>query len=118
MERLDTLKEAAGRGIAVWAFLGPFLPMVTDGEENLEALISAVAQLPVTHVYVDRVNFRSGVAASLREMAAEHFPELAADYRWLGSDRNEDQAYADQLRTRVARLADRYGVSRRIRMGF
>ena len=117
-ERLAVLREAAERGIKVWAFLGPFLPLLTDQKENLSALLAAVAQLPVTHIYVDRVNFRSGVAASLREMAGKHFPELVEDYRWLGSDRDADRAYADQLRSTISRLAHRHGISHRLRMGF
>ncbi|UCC67184.1 MAG: radical SAM protein, partial [Armatimonadota bacterium] len=52
-ERLAALEEAAGRGIRVWAFLGPFLPMLTDTEGNLEALFAAVARLPLTHIHTD-----------------------------------------------------------------
>jgi len=117
-ERIELLREAARRGIAVWAFLGPFLPLLTDTEENLRALVAALAELPLTHIYADRVNFRSGVASSLKEMAARHFPRIADEYRWLGSDSDADQAYADQLRTRIARLAERYGLSAKLRMGF
>ena len=113
-ERLAALEEAAKRGIRVWAFLGPFLPMLTDTEENLEALFAAVARLPLTHIHTDRVNFRSGVAASLRRMAAKHFPEFADEYRWLGSHGDEDRAYADQLETRIARVAEWYGMADRL----
>lgn len=117
-ERLEVLREAAERGITTWVFLGPFLPMLTDTEENLESLLSAVAGLPLDHIYADRVNFRSGVAASLREMVAKHFPELADEYRWLGSDKDADQAYADQLCSRIARLARLHGISHKLRMDF
>ena len=114
-ERLDLLREAADRGIAIWAFLGPFLPLLTDTMENLEPLFATVAELPVTHIHSDRVNFRSGVAASLKAMVAKHFPALDDDYVWLGSNADEDQAYADQLRTRLSLLAERYGLANRMR---
>jgi DNA repair photolyase len=113
-ERIDVLREAAERGIAVYAFLGPFLPMLTDTEENLAALFAAVAPLPLTHIHTDRVNFRSGVAASLKKMAAQHFPHLSEDYRWLGSDADEDRAYAAQLDFRIHRLADEHGLSEKL----
>ncbi len=115
IDRIEVLREAAGRGISVYAFLGPFLPMLTDTEENIASLFAAVAPLPLTHIHTDRVNFRSGVAASLRQMAAQHFPELVDDYRWLGSSADEDRAYADQLRLRIDRLADKCGVSGKLR---
>ncbi|HUU53879.1 MAG TPA: radical SAM protein [Armatimonadota bacterium] len=113
-ERFDVLREAAERGLAVWAFLGPLLPLLTDTEENLEALFAAAARLPLTHIHTDRVNFRSGVAWSLKQMVAEHFPELADDYLWLGSDGDEDRAYADQLETRIADIAERHGLSQKL----
>lgn len=114
-ERLDVLKEAAGRGIEIWAFLGPLLPMLTDTIENLEPLFAAVAKLPLTHIHTDRVNFRSGVAASLKAMVRKHFPHLEDDYLWLGSDGGEDQAYADQLRTRLDLLAQRHRIADKMR---
>jgi DNA repair photolyase len=115
LERLDLLREAAGRGLAVWAFLGPLLPLLTDTEQNLAPLLSALASLPLTHLHYDRVNFRSGVASSLKRMVARHFASLAPDYQWLGSDCDEDRAYADQLHTRITLLADRFGLSHKLR---
>ena len=109
-ERLEALRDAAARGIEVWAFLGPFLPGLTDTRENLEPLLAAVATLPLSHVYTDRVNFRSGVASSLRAMARQHFPHLLREWNWLGSNTDEDRAYADQLHDTIAELAERYGV--------
>ena len=114
VERIEVLREAAERGISVWTFLGPFLPMLTDTEENIASLFAAVAPLPLTHIHTDRVNFRSGVAISLKQMVARHFPQLADDYRWLGSDADEDEAYADQLHVRVRRLADKHGLSEKL----
>jgi len=110
-ERLAVLEEAAGRGIAIWAFLGPFLPDLTDTEESLVPLFEAAAKLPVTHLHWDRVNFRSGVAASLREMARQHFPHLVKEYRWLGSGGGDDHSYSDQLGERVTRLAKQFGIA-------
>jgi DNA repair photolyase len=114
-ERLAALRDAASRGIKVWVFLGPFLPLLTDTEENLDALFAAVARLPLTHIYHDRVNFRSGVASSLKAMVATHFPELVEEYTWLGADSDEDRAYADQLSARITRLAKRYELSEKLR---
>jgi hypothetical protein len=89
--------------------------MLTDTMENLEPLVAAIAQLPVTHIHTDRVNFRSGVAASLKAMVRKHFPRLDDDYVWLGSDGDEDGAYADQLRTRLELLLERYGLAEKLR---
>jgi len=110
-QRFQLLADAAARGIAIWAFLGPFLPGLTDTEDNLAELFEAAAKLPVTHLHWDRVNFRSGVAASLRQMAREHFPHLVREYAWLGSDSGGDHAYEDQLGSRVARLARQCGIA-------
>jgi DNA repair photolyase len=109
-ERVETLRDAASRGIEVWAFLGPFLPGLTDTRENLEPLIAAIAKLPLSHVYTDRVNFGSGVASSLRAMARQRFPDLVREWNWLGANADEDSAYADQLHDTIAELAEQYGL--------
>ena len=45
-ERIGALEEACSRGIKAWAFLGPFMPGLSDTDEALESLIAAVASYP------------------------------------------------------------------------
>jgi DNA repair photolyase len=116
-ERLDALAEAGKRGIEVWAFLGPFIPGLTDTQENIEWLIARVAPLPITHFYVDRLNFRSGVASSVRATLKRYFPAALGQFDAVASDPDADAAYQQALGKRARALADKHGVADKIRCG-
>jgi len=114
-ERMQTLAQAARRGIEIWAFLGPLLPGLTDDEDNIAWLMGWMAKLPVTHFYVDRLNFRPGVASSVRATLEAHFPQLVDRYREIESDAGASEAFERALYGRVRRLARRFGVADKIR---
>jgi len=110
-DRVRLLEAAAERGIRVWAFLGPFLPELTDTEENIDALMRRIAHLPLTRLHSDRLNFRSGVAASVRQTVMRRFPSLRKHYARLGSDPTADRDYEQRLRALTRQLADKHGLS-------
>jgi len=114
-ERMETLREAARRGIAIWAFVGPLLPGLNDNEENIAWLMRWMAKLPVTHFYVDRLNFRPGVASSLRQTLEAHFPELVERYREIESDEAASDAFERGLYARVRTIARKHGVEDKMR---
>jgi DNA repair photolyase len=114
-ERLETLTEAAGRGIEIWAFLGPFMPGLNDDEDNIAWLMGWMARLPVTHFYVDRLNFRPGVASSVRQMLEAHFPYLAQRYREIETDGRASQEFERALYSRVREVARRCDVEAKLR---
>jgi len=107
-DRIRLLEDAAARGIRVWAFLGPFLPGLTDTPENIDALMGAIAHLPLTHLHTDRLNFRSGVAASVRHTVMRGFPGLRKRYARLGADPEVDHDYEVRLRTLTRELARKH----------
>jgi len=114
-ERLETLAEAARRGIEIWAFVGPFMPGLNDDEGNIAWLMEWMARLPVTHFYVDRLNFRPGVASSVRQMLEGHFPHLVERYREIETDDRASQEFEQALYSRVRKLAGRCGVEAKLR---
>jgi DNA repair photolyase len=109
-ERLEALAEAARRGIEVWAFLGPFLPGLNDDEDNIAWLMRWMAELPVTHFYVDRLNFRPGVASSVRRMLEADFPHLVKRYREIETDEEASDEFERALYARVRKIARQHGV--------
>jgi DNA repair photolyase len=57
-ERLEALATLAAAGIPTWAFCGPLLPFLSDGEDELDALFAALEQAGVGHVLVDSLDLR------------------------------------------------------------
>jgi DNA repair photolyase len=117
-QRIEALHEAARLGISIWAFLGPFIPGLTDTEDNLDSLTGQISHLPITHFYVDRLNFRSGVASSLRAVIGEHFREAALALEEVMYDPQADRAYQERLGRLARKLALKHGIEDRMRCGF
>lgn len=114
-ERIAALRRACDLGIRSWAFLGPFMPGLSDTDEALDALVSAVAPLPLCHIYADKLNPRASLWRSVADFLARFYPELVDRYRRLFFDPEEYQAYRDDLAARMRAVARRHGVADRLR---
>jgi len=117
-ERIAALEEACSRGIAAWAFLGPFMPGLSDTDEALGSLIAAVAPLPLSHLYADKLNPRPGVWNSVAMFLNRFRPDLLPTYHRLFFDQEEYRAYCEDLGRRIRRIAAEYGVGAKLRAGF
>lgn len=117
-ERLGVLQEAGRKGIRTYAFLGPLLPGLTDSEENLSRLLEAVGDCGIDYFFVDRLNPRWGVWASLREVLQKHFPHLTGAYRRILYDTRTRNDYSERLATLTRKIAVKYGIDGKMRLCF
>lgn len=117
-ERIAVLEEACSRGITASAFLGPFMPGLSDTDEAIDALISAVAPLPLSHFHADKLNPRPGVWNSIVPFLKRYHPELVELYRRLFFDEAERRAYCEDLGRRLRQIARGHGVEEKLRMVF
>lgn len=109
-ERIAALEDACSRGIRAGAFLGPFMPGLSDTDEALDALISAIAPLPLDHIYADKLNPRPGVWNSTVALLHRLNPDLIPHYRALFYDEAEYKAYCADLGHRIRTIAAAHGV--------
>lgn len=109
-ERIAALEEACSRGISASAFLGPFMPGLSDTDEALDALISAVAPLPLTHLLADKLNPKPGLWNEIVPFLRRYHPDLIDLYRRLFFDEDEYRAYCQDLGNRFRKIAQAYGV--------
>jgi DNA repair photolyase len=117
-ERLRLLEEAKRKGITTFAFLGPLLPFLGDTEENLEELLRGIAEVKVDYFYIDRLNPRFKVWASLAALLQENHPELVEGYRQVLFQEEQRRRYSLALLSTVRRLAEKYGLGDRLRVCF
>jgi DNA repair photolyase len=103
-ERLFLLKQAKEKGITTYAFLGPIMPYLCDTEENLGGLIAAFQNVGVDWIYLDLLNPRPGVWASLYPVLREHYPHLVPLYREILFNQRERSQYGFRLRERIGKL--------------
>ena len=74
--------------------------------------MARIAHLPFTRLHTDRLNFRSGVAASVRRTVMSRFPALRKQYQRLGADPVMDRDYEVRLQALTRQLAEKHGLSR------
>ncbi len=117
-ERIAALEEACKRGISAWAFLGPFMPGLSDTDEALDALLAAIAQLPLSHMMADKLNPKPGLWNSIAPFLQRHYPELLNTYRRLFFDSQTYQAYSEDLLARLHKIAQAHGLEHKIKMAY
>ncbi|MCX8053049.1 MAG: radical SAM protein [Armatimonadetes bacterium] len=117
-ERIAALEEACNRGIKAWAFLGPFMPGLSDTDESLDALISAISRLPLARIYADKLNPRPGVWNSIVPFIKRYRPELLDTYRRLFFDPEDYRAYCSDLGFRLRLTAEVHGVGEKLKVVF
>lgn len=117
-ERIAVLEEACSRSITAWAFLGPFMPGLSDTDEALDALISSIAHIPLSQIIADKLNPRPGVWNSIVPFLKRWHPEIVDYYRRLFFDVNERGAYVEDLGIRLRKIAEAHGVGERLNGAF
>jgi DNA repair photolyase len=114
-KRLFLLDQAREKGITTYAFLGPIMPYLFDTEENLRGLLEAFRDVGVDWIYVDLLNPRPGVWASLRPVLRDHYPHLVSCYRGVLFNQRERGQYGFWLRERIGKLGRRYRLEEKLR---
>jgi len=109
-QRFQSLKKAAEKGAQTWLFIGPLLPFLSDTQDNISRLMKEASKLPLTRVYVDKLNLRPRVWQSLKKVLREHFPQLIPCYQEVLFDPAARERYVSELRTRVRASARTHGL--------
>jgi DNA repair photolyase len=106
--RLAALAELAGAGVKTWAFCGPLLPFLSDGEEQMDALFGELARAGVSYIIVDSIKLSSAIWGKVRRVLERHYPDLVERYRHIAADR---RVYHEVLMIRAQSLAEKHGLT-------
>jgi DNA repair photolyase len=117
-ERIQVMEDACNRGIKAWAFLGPFLPGLTDTDESLGKLIGSIASLPLQCVCADKLNMRPGVWGSIVRFLNKYRPELVNWYERLFFDDETREQYYHNLATRLLAIAGEHSLNGKLKLVF
>ncbi|MBN1660306.1 MAG: radical SAM protein [Anaerolineae bacterium] len=114
--RLDALHTLADAGIRTWAFCGPLLPFLSDGEEQVDDLFAALKDAHAGSVLVDSLNLRGAAWGRVRAVLEAHYPGLVAPYQALAANR---RPYHAALMERTRRIAARHDLAwREVRIAY
>jgi DNA repair photolyase len=111
--RLDLVRALTDAGLPCGVFMAPVLPGLTDGLEQLDAAIGAVAAAGATGITVIPLHLRPGAREWFMAWLAREHPELVARYHQLYARRAYVPAdYRTGLAQRVAPLLAKHGLDR------
>lgn len=107
-ERLDALHTLREAGISTWAFCGPLLPFLSDGESEIDALFGELKRAKVGYVLVDSLNLRGASWGRVRKALQAHYPDLVRGYRALLTSR---KPYHQALMEKTRQIAANHNLT-------
>lgn len=109
--RLRALERLAQAGLNAGVMMAPVLPGITDGREQIAALLGAAKDAGARFLRADPLRLYGGVKRRFLPVVAEHFPALLPRYERAFDTRGVVRPeYAAALQRRVARLRREIGV--------
>jgi DNA repair photolyase len=100
--RLKALATLAAAGVPTGLMLAPVLPGITDGREQLAALVQAAKAAGARWVRESALRLNPAARARFLPVLAQEFPELAERYQRAYAGRaNISKAYSAALRERM-----------------
>ncbi|WP_146363224.1 Rv2578c family radical SAM protein [Arthrobacter yangruifuii] len=110
--RLELISRLRDAGLPCSVMAMPILPWLTDGDESLDALFSALAAAGATGVTAGALHLRPGAREWYLQFLARHYPELSGKYADLyGKGTYASKEYRDWLAGRIRFFKAKYGFS-------
>jgi DNA repair photolyase len=109
--RLAAVRRIAEAGVGVGVFANPVMPLVTDGEKELDALASAAKAAGATFLAGSPLFLKPCSKQVFLPFLERSFPALVSAYRRLFPDAFLEGSYREQLAERVRRVRERYGLA-------
>ncbi|WP_370647085.1 Rv2578c family radical SAM protein [Arthrobacter sp. zg-Y844] len=108
--RLELISRLRDAGLPCSVMAMPILPWLTDGDESLDALFSALASAGATGVTAGALHLRPGAREWYLEFIARHYPQLSGKYADLyGKGTYASKEYRDWLAGRIRFFKAKYG---------
>ncbi|HEY3973014.1 MAG TPA: radical SAM protein [Candidatus Sulfotelmatobacter sp.] len=111
--RIDAVRALSQAGVRVGVSCSPVVPGITDASKDLENVIRAAAEAGAEYVFANPLFLKPCSAAVFIPFLEQNFPHLAESYRQRYQDRVFlPAAYGKRLSQLVARLREKYKVTR------
>jgi len=105
--RLKLIERITAAGLPCGVFVAPVLPYLTDSDEQLTELVTAIADAGATGISGIALHLRPGAREWFFGWLAEHRPELVPRYRTLyGAGSNLRRELRAEISARIRRICD------------
>ena len=105
LDRLNALKTLHEAGIKTYAFIGPFLPIIS--EETTDELINQLKEVGIDRVLVDKFNIKAGNSQMIRETLNQYYPKLVEEFEYITKSHS---TYYSKVKKRVPNILDEKGL--------
>ena len=115
--RLELVRAIVEAGLPCQVLVAPILPMITDSDDQIDALLAQIAAAGATGATVFALHLRPGAREWFMRYLGSHHPELIDAYAKLyrnGSYVN--RSYAADLARRSSALLHKHGLDRKDRV--
>jgi len=110
--RLDLVRRITDAGLSCGVMVAPVLPLLTDSDEALDALLGRIRAAGATGASVLALHLRPGTREWFLEWLAREYPRLVGPYaRLYRRGSYVDAEYRRTLGARVAPLLRRHGLA-------
>ena len=110
--RLAAVRKIAAAGIQVGVFANPVMPLVTDSEENLDAVAGAAKAAGATFMGGGLLFLKPCAKQVFLPFLEKYFPEAVPEYdRLFGQTAYLRGTYADAVKERVRRVRERHDLA-------
>ena len=111
--RLDLVRAITSAGLPCQVLVAPVLPMITDSDDELDAILADIAAAGATSATVMALHLRPGSREWFLRHLGEHRPELVTAYAELYRGGSYVlRSYADDLARRAKVIIRRHGLDR------
>jgi DNA repair photolyase len=109
--RLEAVRKLSAAGLHVGVNPNPVMPLITDGERQLDRLAKAARDAGAESFGGGPLFLMPSAQKVFFPFLEKHFPDLAPRYReQYAKNAYLGKGYKDALRTRIQRIRDRYGL--------
>jgi DNA repair photolyase len=109
-ERLEMLAAFAGICRSTVTGIMPVIPLLTDGDDNLEALFRFSAEHKIDHVVSSFLFLRGEVRTRFMKLMEAHFPTNVREFSALYRNGKPDKIYAASAADRIQTIRNKYGM--------
>ena len=112
--RLDLVRAIVQAGLPCQVLVAPILPMITDSDEQIDALLGQIAAAGASSATVFALHLRPGAREWFLHHLGRHHPLLLGAYGQLYSNGSYvTRSYAANLARRSSALLRKHGLDRR-----
>ena len=109
--RLKLIERITAAGLPCGVFVAPVLPYLTDSDQQLTELVTAIAAAGATGISRITLDLGPGAREWFSAWLAEHRPDLVPRYRALyGAGSNLRRELRAEVSGRIRRICDRLGL--------